>query len=99
MTERNNPTSNWTPDEQAIINAQLAGRFPGTLSSRFAVETYQRMREIVLSIADCCLDSCGEPASYAGAYRLGDRKIILHFCEIHFDETADDALDFDRADG
>lgn len=44
----------------------------------------------------CVVDSCGEPTQYAGAYRLGDRRIILSFCERHFDESHDHALDFDR---
>lgn len=44
---------------------------------------------------ECVADSCGDPAEYAGAYRLSDRKIILHFCELHFDETNDVPLSAD----
>jgi hypothetical protein len=42
---------------------------------------------------DCVVDSCGYEGTLAAAYRLGGVKLILRFCEGHFDATMDDVLE------
>jgi hypothetical protein len=39
--------SDLTTDEQAVVDAQLTGRLPGLLTSRFALETYRQMLAVI----------------------------------------------------